>query len=93
MDEGCFVNGQAGKYMRQPFDVQSNGGGKYHKVFGFEDVAVEIRNTIDPYTVFSALEGADVADLSIFFWLSMVCLLAAFFMILTLAFYYKMFID
>ena len=65
--------------------------GKY--IVALPDVAIEVRNDQDPYTVFTASDQTDQVDLSIFFWLSMGCLLAAFVLILFLGVYYHFYIS
>ena len=61
--------------------------------YEFSDISVEVRHDKDPFTVFTALEPSQIADLSIFFWLSMMCLLGALVLILFLGFYYQCYIS
>ena len=47
----------------------------------------------DPYTVFTMVNKQDRADQSIFFWLSIMCLLGAILMICALGCVYQLFIS
>ena len=59
----------------------------------FTDVSVEVRHDQDPYTVFTAIDNLETTDLSIFFWLSMSCLLVALALIIFLGLYYHCYIS
>ena len=85
---GCYVDGEAGVY--QPVSLEKNT--KTGTVIPFNDVAVEVRDTHDPYTVFAGLNKKGNTDLSIFFWVSMLCLSMSVAMIFYLTVYYYCFI-
>ena len=87
--EGCFQNGAVGLYKTEALERGSDG---YYKV-DFKDIPVEIRGDDDPYTVFTAVDPAETADLSIFFWLSMGCLCVALLLIFYLGCYYHFYIS
>ena len=57
------------------------------------NVPIEVRNDADPYVIFTASDTLAEADLHIFFWLSMACLLVAFSLIVLLACYYNLYIS
>ena len=61
-------------------------------MIAFNDVAVEVRDTHDPYTVFAGLKAQESTDLSIFFWISMLCLAVSVVLIFYLTFYYYCYI-
>ena len=61
-------------------------------VIDFTDVAVEVRDTHDPYTVFSGVNNEGGTDLSIFFWVSMLCLAVSVVLIFYLTAYYYCYI-
>ena len=85
---GCYVDGEAGIY--QPVSLVKNS--KQGTIISFNDVVVEVRDTHDPYTVFAGLNKKGNTDLSIFFWISMMCLSVSVAMIFYLTFYYYCFI-
>lgn len=86
---GCFIQGAVGMYEQEQPSQMPDGSYEYF----FNDVSVEVRHDFDPYTVFTALEPTETADLSIFFWLSMGSLLVALFLIFFLGFYYQCYIS
>lgn len=71
--------------------IERQEGGTYEYIF--QNVSVEVRHDKDPYTVFTALDSNESADLSIFFWLSMLSLLVALLMIFCLGYYYSCYIS
>ena len=85
---GCYAEGEAGIYA--PVSLKQNT--KTGTVISFTDVAVEVRDTHDPYTVFAGINRKESTDLSIFFWMSMMCLAASVVLIFYLTFYYYCFI-
>lgn len=85
---GCYIDGEAGKY--EPVSLQPNT--KAGTVIDFTDVAVEVRDTHDPYTVFSGVNNEGGTDLSIFFWVSMLCLAVSVVLIFYLTAYYYCYI-
>lgn len=84
---GCYVNGEVGIY--RPVGFNNTGG---HPTINFNDVAVEVRDSHDPYTVFAGGGHQDTSDLSFFFWLSMLCLFVSVVLIFWLTFYYYCYI-
>ena len=82
------MDGEAGIY--QPVSLVKNS--KQGTIISFNDVVVEVRDTHDPYTVFAGLNKKGNTDLSIFFWISMMCLSVSVAMIFYLTFYYYCFI-
>lgn len=59
----------------------------------FKDVIIEVRSDEDPQTVFTSIDPKLSTDLSIFFWLSMMCLMLALLCIIYLGFYYQCYIK
>ena len=87
---GCFDDGNAGFYEQIAL-VQDSASNEY-KV-DFTDVTVEVRHDKDPYTIYTAIASNDSFDLSLFFWLSMGCLLFALVLIIWLGIYYSYYIS
>lgn len=87
---GCYVDGEAGIYQAVPLNQNTRKDGT---VINFNDVAVEVRDTHDPYTVFAGINKKDTSDLSFFFWLSMMCLMCSVVLIFYLTFYYYCYIS
>ena len=86
---GCFIDGQVGLYETQSISPGSDG---MYRV-SFTNIPVEIRHDSDPFTVFTAVDSMETTDLSIFFWLSMACLLVALVLIMYLGIYYHCYIS
>lgn len=85
---GCYAEGEAGIY--QPVSLAKNTA--TGTVITFNDVAVEVRDTHDPYTVFAGINRKESTDLSVFFWISMMCLGVSVILIFYLTFYYYCYI-
>ncbi len=85
--DGCFIDGNPGQYRKQPIEPL-NYGEKTHVIFNLAPIPVEIRSENDPYNIFSSLDPNESTDMSIFFWLSMLCLLGSFLMIVLLGVHY-----
>ena len=85
---GCYSEGEAGIY--QQISLQNNS--KQGTIINFDDVAVEVRDSHDPYTVFAGINRKETTDLSIFFWISMLCLAVSVVLIFYLTFYYYCYI-
>ena len=57
-------------------------------------MSVEVRHDRDPYTVFTSIDYTlENTDLSIFFWMSMMCLVVAVLLIVWLGLYYHCYIS
>lgn len=69
--EGCFPDGQVAQYR----DVNSDVGGKKKKfrLYNLENVHIEVRSRKDPYIEFAKAEESLSNDLSVLFWVSMLC--------------------
>ena len=88
--QGCYVDGEVGLYETVPLTEQKDGS----FLVMFKGIPVEVRHYKDPYTVFTVMDkNAETADLSIFFWLSMVCLLTSMVLIFYLGVYYHFYIS
>lgn len=85
---GCYAEGEAGIY--EPVSLAKNTA--HGTVISFNDVAVEVRDTHDPYTVFAGINRKESTDLSFFFWISMMCLFVSVCLIFYLTFYYYCYI-
>jgi len=81
--EGCFPDGQVGQYR----NVNSDVGGKKStfKLFNLDKVHIEVRSRSDPYIEFAKAEESLSNDLSILFWVSMLCVAISAFLIIALA--------
>ena len=86
---GCFPNGSIALYKTINAEVKPDEA----RILKFDRVALEVRSAEDPYVVFTQFNRQDSTDLSIFFWLSILCLLAAILSILMLGCYYKLYIE
>ena len=89
---GCFQDGSAAYYQIVPLSNFSNDKEDPECSIPFEDVPIEVRSEADPYVVFTGMDQTKELDLSIFFWLSMLCLLSAFCLIVALIFFYQCYI-
>ena len=87
---GCFIDNNVAYYSAVPLsEIETSNGMHEYELH----VPIEVRNEADPYVVFTGIETLAEADMHIFFWLSMVCLLAAFILIFLLACYYNLYIS
>ena len=71
LHEGCFPDGSAAQYK----DVNSDVGGKKKKfkIYNLDNVHIEVRSRTDPYIEFAKAEESLSNDLSLLFWVSMLC--------------------
>ena len=52
--QGCFLDGAVGLYKTLPLEQVKNG--EYE--VDFKDIPVEVRDELDPYTVFTSIDPA-----------------------------------
>ena len=73
-------------------DPSSANQGYPEIVVPFDDVVVEVRSDADPYTVITGVKPDEDIDLSIFFWLSCLCMLIALILIFYLIYFFSKYI-